>query len=114
MLLKTTSPLINLAFEQGQTGSEDELVHILVPDVTIRIVVKSLELIYTGQVDLDSDSEMEDVMEFACEQLGIDMMLVNILCLNFFYRYLCNVVLSSQTNFSSNMLSIKHKFVLIH
>jgi len=55
-------------------------------------VVKSLELIYTGQVDLDSDSEMEDVMEFACEQLGIDMMLVNILYLNFFYRYLCNVV----------------------
>jgi len=84
LLLKTTSPLINLAFEQGQTGSEDELVHILVPDVTIRIVVKSLELIYTGQVDLDSDSEMEDVMEFACEQLGIDMMLVNILYFKFF------------------------------
>ena len=79
MFLKTTSPLINLALDQGQAGIEDELVHILVPDVTIRTVVKSLELIYTGQVDLDSDSEMEDVMEFACEQLGIDMMLVNIL-----------------------------------
>ena len=79
MFLKTTSPLINLALDQGQAGIEDELVHILVPYVTIRTVVKSLELIYTGQVDLDSDSEMEDVMEFACEQLGIDMMLVNIL-----------------------------------
>jgi hypothetical protein len=78
LFLKNTSPLINLALEQGQIGSEEELVHILVPDVTIRTVLKSLELIYTGQVDLESDSEMENVMEFTCEQLGIDMMLVNI------------------------------------
>jgi hypothetical protein len=50
-------------------------VHVLVPDFSIRTVRKSLELIYTGSIDLDSGREVDRVMDFCCQQLAIDMML---------------------------------------
>jgi len=48
---------------------------ILVPDFSFRTVCKSLELIYTGSVDLKSEFEIEEIMDFVCNRLAIDMTL---------------------------------------
>jgi hypothetical protein len=70
LLLRTTSPVINVTVDLDQNE-----VHVLVPDFSIRTVRKSLELIYTGSIDLDSGREVDRVMDFCCQQLAIDMML---------------------------------------
>ena len=54
---------------------EDFPLLIMVPDFSKRTVSKGLELIYTGSVDLKSDFEIGQVMDFLCNRLAIDMML---------------------------------------
>ena len=70
LLFRTTSPVIKATVDVD-LGE----VRVLVPDVSIRTVRKSLELIYTGSVGLESVLEVNLVMHFCCEQLNIDMTL---------------------------------------
>ena len=57
------------------SGMNDVPIVILVPDFSLRIVSKSLELIYTGSTALESQEELERVLDFVCNTLDIDMVL---------------------------------------
>ena len=53
----------------------ENAITILVPDFSIRVVKKFLQLFYTGSVELSSYVELEEIKEFGCKELGLAMSL---------------------------------------
>jgi len=70
-ILGSTSKMIGKAVSQV----DNVPITILVPDFSLRTVRKSLELIYTGSASLESQEEIERVVDFVCNMLDIDMVL---------------------------------------
>ena len=57
-ILKSASPMVAAALENIRL-CPDDVVHILVPDISLDVIRKCLELIYTGSVRLNDNSELE-------------------------------------------------------
>jgi len=70
--LSNSCSTLGKALENIHTCLEEFIV-VLVPDFSIKIVRKFLKLFYTGSVNLSDLSELEDIKEFGCRQLGLSM-----------------------------------------